>query len=113
MAVSGKKAAPARRKALQLSDERFRALIQHSADAIQLISADAKILYSSDSSRRKLEYKPDEILGDGRAPHLPLHDLRLSMVRFTALLQKPGGPDTHAYRVRNKDGCPILREATG
>src|SRR5690348_932825 len=107
MAVSGKKSAPARRKALQQNDERFRALIQHSADAIQLISADAKILYSSDSAERVLGYKPEEILGDGPAQHLHPDDLPLFMERFTALLQNPGGQDTLEYRVRHKDGSWI------
>jgi len=45
-------------EALKQSEERFRALIQHSADAIQLISAEGQVLYSSDSIERVLGYKP-------------------------------------------------------
>src|SRR5579883_1050182 len=104
MAVYSKKTAAERQKALKQSEERFRALIQRSTDAIQLISADAKILYSSDSVEHVLGYKPEEIQGDGPAAHLHPDDLPLFMERFTALLQKPGGQDTLEYRVRHKNG---------
>src|SRR5690348_15521543 len=113
MTVSGKKAAGTHLKALQQGEERFRALIQRSADAIQLISADAKILYSSDSVEHVLGYKPDEIQGDGPAAHLHPDDLPLFMERFTALLQKPGGQDSLVYRVRHKNGSWVWIEATG
>lgn len=111
MTVSDKKAAHL--KALQQSEERFRALIQRSADAIQLISADGKILYSSDSVEHVLGYRPEEIEGDGPAAHLHPDDLALFMERFTALLQTPGGQDSLAYRVRHKNGSWVWIEATG
>ena len=113
MAVYSKKTAAEKQKALKQSEERFRALIQRSADAIQLISADAKILYSSDSVEHVLGYKPEEIQGDGPAAHLHPDDLPLFMERFTALLQKPGGQDTLEYRVRHKNGSWAWIEATG
>lgn len=113
MTVSGKKAAAEHLKALQQSEERFRALIQRSADGIQLISADGKILYSSDSVEHVLGYKPEEIQGDGPAAHLHPDDLPLFMERFTALLQTPGGQDSLVYRVRHKNGSWVWIEATG
>ncbi len=115
MAVSGKKAAAEteKQKALKQSEARFRALIQRSADAIQLISADAKILYSSDSVEHVLGYTPEEIQGDGPAAHLHPDDLPLFMERFTALLQTPGGQDSLEYRVRHKNGSWVWIEATG
>src|SRR5690242_4761054 len=115
MAVSGKKAAAEteKQKVLKESEERFRALIQRSTDAIQLISADAKILYSSDSVEHVLGYKPEEIQGDGPAARLHPDDLPIFMERFTALLQKPGGQDSLVYRVRHKNGSWVWIEATG
>lgn len=113
MTVSDKKAAAEHLKALQQSEERFRALIQRSADGIQLISADGKILYSSDSVEHVLGYKPEEIQGDGPAAHLHPDDLPLFMERFTALLQTPGGQDSLVYRVRHKNGSWVWIEATG
>lgn len=98
---------------LQRSEERFRALIQQSADAIQLISAEGRILYSSDSVERVLGYKPEEILGDGPESHIHPDDLPGFMEKFRKLLQVPGGRDTHVYRVRHKNGTWVWIEATG
>src|SRR5579885_1693762 len=67
---------------LRQSDERFRALIQHSADAIQLLSADGTVLYSSDSVERVLGYKPEEIQGTNAAPYLHPDDLPRFMEKF-------------------------------
>ena len=50
-------------KAFKQSEERFRTLIQFSADAIQLISAGGHVLYSSDSVEHVLGYKPEELQG--------------------------------------------------
>jgi len=48
---------------LKQNEEPFRALIQYSADAIQLISAEEHVLYSSDFVERVLGYKPEELQG--------------------------------------------------
>jgi PAS domain S-box-containing protein len=116
MAVRSKKdtaAATESRKALKRSEERFRALIQHSADAIQLISAEGNILYSSDSVERVLGYKPEEIQGTGPAAYLHPDDLPRFIEHFTSLLQKPGEQVTLEYRVKHKNGSWAWIEATG
>ncbi len=115
MAVYSKKttATTEHQKALKRSEERFRALIQHSADAIQLLSAEGNVLYSSDSVERVLGYKPEEIQGAGSAPFLHPDDLPLFMDRFTSLLQTPGGQVTLEYRVKHKNGSWVWIEATG
>jgi len=100
-------------KALKQNEERFRALIQHSADAIQLLSAEGIVLYSSDSVERVLGYKPEEIQGVEAAPYLHPGDLPLFLERFTSLLQTPGGQVTLEYRVKHKNGSWVWIEATG
>ncbi len=95
------------------TDERFRALIQHSADAIQLISAEGVILYSSDSVERVLGYKPEEIQGTSAAPYLHPDDFPRFMEKFGALLMTPGGQVTLEYRVKHKNGSWVWVEATG
>src|SRR5437763_2456275 len=101
MAVHSKKgkATAEQQEALKQSEERFRALIQHSADAIQLLSAEGKVLYSSDSVERVLGYKPEEIQEAGAAAYLHPDDLPLFLEQFTSLLQKPGGQVSLQYRV--------------
>ena len=115
MAVYDKKASATteHQKALEQSEERFHALIQHSADAIQLISAEGHVLYSSDSVERVLGYKPEEIQGAGAAPYLHPDDLPYFLEQFTSLLQTPGGQVTLEYRVRHKNGSWVWIEATG
>ena len=98
---------------LRQSEERFRALIQQSADAIQLLSAEGKILYSSDSVERVLGYTPEEIQGMGAEPYLHPDDFPLFMEKFAMLLQEPGGRTTLEYRVRHKNGSWVWVEATG
>jgi PAS domain S-box-containing protein len=50
-------------EALRRSEERFRALIENSADAISLAGADGRILYVSPCIRQILGYAPEELVG--------------------------------------------------
>jgi len=98
---------------LRLSEHRLRALTEQSADAIQLLSAEGKILYSSDSVERVLGYKPEEIQGAGADPYIHPDDFPYFMEKFTSLLQTPGGQETLEYRVKHKNGSWVWIEATG
>jgi PAS domain S-box-containing protein len=98
---------------LRQSEERFRALIQQSADAIQLLSAEGKVLYSSDSVERVLGYKPEELQGAVPEDHIHPDDFPGFMEKFRKLLQMPGGRDSHVYRVQHKNGSWVWIEATG
>src|SRR5215510_10337447 len=42
---------------------RFRALTEHSSDAVTLVRPDGTIVYRSPSAGRVLGYEPDELLG--------------------------------------------------
>ncbi|MBX7256342.1 MAG: PAS domain S-box protein [Candidatus Hydrogenedentes bacterium] len=50
-------------KALEVSDERFRALLQHSSDVIALFDGNGIVSYISPSVQRVLGYDPEAILG--------------------------------------------------
>ena len=100
-------------EALEQSEERFRALIQYSADAIQLISAEGHVLYSSDSVENVLGYKPEEIQGASPEGFIHPDDLSFFMEQFLSLLQKPGEQVTLEYRVKHKNGSWVWIEATG
>ncbi len=99
--------------ALQQSEERFRTLIQYSADVIQLISAEGHVLYSSDSIERVLGYKPEELQGASPQGFIHPDDLPFFMEKFLILLQMPGGQVTIEYRVKHKNGSWVWIEATG
>jgi PAS domain S-box-containing protein len=99
--------------ALKQREERFRALIQYSADAIQLISAEGKVLYSSDSVERVLGYKPEELQGAIPEGFIHPDDLPFFMEQFLSLLQKPREQVTLEYRVKHKNGSWVWIEVTG
>ena len=100
-------------EALQQSEERFRTLIQYSADVIQLISAEGHVLYSSDSVKRVLGYEPEELQGASPNGFIHPDDLPFFMEKFLALLQMPGEQITIEYRVKHKNGSWVWIEATG
>lgn len=94
-------------------EQRFRTLIEQSADAIQLISAEGKVLYSSDSVKHVTGFTPDEIKGQTPATRLHPDDLPLFQARFKQLLKHPDKPQTLRYRVKHKNGQWVWLETTG
>lgn len=97
---------------LKRSEERFRTLIQQSADAIQLLNKNGEIMYTSDSIKRVLGYTPSEIRGQNALPYLHPEDLPRFMEAFQKLLKLPGGEASLTYRVRHKNGSWQWIEAT-
>ncbi len=98
---------------LRQSEERFRTLIEKSTDAIQLISAEGKVMYTSDSIIQILGYTPEEILGSTGEPYLHPDDAQRFYQVFSKLLEKPGNQVTLEYRVKHKNGSWVWLEATG
>jgi PAS domain S-box-containing protein len=91
----------------------FRALIEHSFDALALIGADGIILYASPSTTRILGYAPGELIG--RHALEPLHpdDLPRMAELLAQLVQSPGRSSTAPCRYRHKDGSWRWIEGTG
>lgn len=87
------------------SEERFRALIENSADAIGLLTAQGTFLYASPSTQRVLGYLPEELIGRNAFREL-VHPDDLEQIRhvFAAILQKPGKSFSCECRLRHKDG---------
>lgn len=98
---------------LKQSEERFRTLIEKSTDAIQLVTAEGKILYSSDSIKNVLGYSPEEFIGKEVLPHLHPDDTAYFLKEFSKLLKNPGGQISLEYRVRHKNGSWAWLEVTG
>ncbi len=83
---------------------RFRAIVEHSWDAILLLGPGGIIQYASPSATHLLGYPPGAF--DGRSafefPHPD--DLRRTKELFAQLLQSPGSTMTGTYRYRHSDG---------
>ncbi len=89
---------------LEHSEERFRTLIEKSADAVQMVSAEGTILYTSESIRNVLGYSPQELLKNGVSPYLHPDDKEYFFSEFTDLVRNPGMQKTLQYRVKHKNG---------
>jgi PAS domain S-box-containing protein len=99
--------------ALRQSEERFRTLIEQSADAIQLVDGQGKMFYSSDSVERVVGYTPAELLKKNVEEFIHPEDFPYFSERFVWLVQNPGKQINIEYRVKHKNGSWVWLEATG
>ncbi len=98
---------------MQESEERFRTLIEKSADAVQLVSPEGEILFSSDSVKNVLGYTPDELAHEGVTPYLHPEDREYFFKNFNDLIQHPGKQVLMQYRAKHKDGSWAWLETVG
>ncbi|HLL61201.1 MAG TPA: PAS domain S-box protein [Candidatus Nitrosocosmicus sp.] len=101
------------RKKAEEEEIRFKTLIEKSTDAIQLVSPEGKILYSSYSIKNVLGYTPEELSGQGVAPYLHPDDILYFNKQLQKLLKKPLSQITLEYRVKHKDGSWAWLETIG
>src|SRR5579859_2334748 len=95
------------------SDRRFRALIEHSSDAIALLTQEGTFTYASPSSERVTGYPVVELIGMNAFTLLYADDLESVQQKFGALLERPGDFITLEYRIRRKNGSWRWMEGTG
>jgi PAS domain S-box-containing protein len=99
--------------ALQDSEERFRALIERSYEAIALINADGAILYASPSTTRMLGYGLDEFVGHSALEFLHQDDLPHTTQIFAPVVADPGSSAIAHFRLRHQDGSWRWMEGVG
>jgi len=90
--------------ALRASEERFRALVENSSDALLLIDAEARVTYISPSSARHLGWNPEQIVGRSVFDFLHPDDRDLAGHRMAEALARPGGLVTAELRFLHADG---------
>jgi PAS domain S-box-containing protein len=91
-------------RALESLAERFRKLVEHSADAIVVSSLDGVVSYASPSIERILGYTPQEMIGAGSFPYTHPDDLATIKAAAASLKEAPDGEVSVRSRVRHKDG---------
>ena len=90
--------------ALETSEKRFRALIEHSWDAVALFSADGRVLYASPATTRVLGYEIDNFVGHSAFEFIHPDDHPFVIGRIQGALEQPGANiDVHA-RVKHANG---------
>jgi len=90
--------------ALSHNEVRFRKLVEHSADAITLFSAEGTILYGTPASTRILGVGPEELSGRSVFELVHPEDRQGLAERLTAALRHPGEPVAVEARARHRDG---------
>src|SRR2546422_6298269 len=78
--------------ALRESEERFRALVEYSSDAIALVDAQGVTTYTSRTATRLLGYAAEEFVGRGGFDLLHPDDVERARHLFEELLAQPGVP---------------------
>jgi two-component system, cell cycle sensor histidine kinase and response regulator CckA len=95
------------------SENRFRALIEKSSDAIQVLGVDGRVSFWSQSSAEVLGWTSEEALG--RLAVEFIHEV--DRPRFGAALEKlisnAGSTERETFRFQHKDGCWRHLEVVG
>ena len=95
-----------------ISDERFRALIEKSSDAIALVTPKGKVTYASPATKGLMGYTPEELKKLTNPFKLaPPDDRKFVTKLFEKLLKKPGSTEHAVYRVLHKNGKHIWIES--
>lgn len=89
---------------LQISEGRFRAMIERSADGIAMIDLKGRLTYSSGTVLKLLGYSPDELNEKEILEFIHPEDWQMIKAELGALLQTPGGYAERELRFRHRDG---------
>jgi PAS domain S-box-containing protein len=92
------------RRQLMESEARFRALVEHSYDAIALVGPDFTALYNSRSVERVSGFTPEELFGKRMDDFAHPDDMPAIRERFVECFTHPGRAVPIEFRFRHKDG---------
>jgi diguanylate cyclase (GGDEF)-like protein/PAS domain S-box-containing protein len=98
---------------LRSSEERFRAMVQNSHEAITIVGADGTILWESPGITAVLGYAPDERVGTNGLDYLHPDEIAEVGGILADLVTEPGGTRRIEVRARHRDGSWRWCEATG
>lgn len=99
-------------EALRASETRFRALIENSYDAVELLALDGTILYASPAIVHTGGRTPEEVVGHKAFEWSHPDDLANLNEAFGTYLAEPGTSQRVESRYRHKDGSWRWAEAT-
>ena len=90
--------------ALNLSEERFRVLIEQGADVVVMLDAAGTLTWASPSLRRVLGYEPAEVIGRNVTSLIHPDDEARARAQFLHVMQEPGRNASAEFRSCHKDG---------
>lgn len=92
-------------EALRQQEARFRALIEHSTEAIALLTAHGMITYASPSTRQVTGYTPADMEGRSGLSFVHLDDVPQMRDIFLSMREQPGASTSLVGRVRTREGA--------
>ena len=98
---------------LRASEQRFRALVEHSSDVITLLGPDGAVIYASQSTQPVLGYGATENVGRSAFELVHPDDRADALELFGELMQRPGHLVKTELRALHKDGSWRRLEAVG
>src|SRR5881396_208298 len=98
---------------LRASEQRFRALVEHSSDVITLLAPDGTVIYASPSTQPVLGYGATENVGRSAFELVHPDDRADALELFGELMQRPGHLVKTELRALHKDGSWRRLEAVG
>lgn len=100
--------------AVRTEKERFRALIEHAADVIIVVSAEGVVRYASPSAQSAFGVLPDVLVGRSLLTETHPEDRERLDSALRAVLGRPGEMvERTEFRIRHADGSWRWMEATG
>ncbi len=99
--------------ALRASEERFRALVENSSDALLLVDAEGRVIYLTPSSQRHLGWEPDQMLGRSIFDFIHADDREEVGIKLMEMIDNAGRPVSHEVRFRHADGLYRIMETVG
>jgi hypothetical protein len=90
--------------ALDTSEERYRLLVENSADMICLLDGEGRITFASPSVTRVLGYPPDQVAGRRMRDYVHDDDVRILASALDAALAHGSTPLVTGLRFRHRDG---------
>lgn len=97
-------------EALREREERFKALIENSSDAITLLDAEGKTIYDSPAAPGMLGYGPDDWIGRNVFELLHPDDSTRTLGLYQDLIVTPGKRVNTVFRVHHKNGSWVWLE---
>jgi diguanylate cyclase (GGDEF)-like protein/PAS domain S-box-containing protein len=91
-------------EALRTSEERFRALVQHSYDALVVTDADIVASWVSPAFETMFGYEPAELVGVRGIDHVHPDDLSAVRAAGPQLFGEAGARTTSTFRMRHRSG---------
>jgi PAS domain S-box-containing protein len=99
--------------ALRASEERFRALVENSSDALLLIDAEGRVKYMTPSSVRHLGWAPEQLMGRSVFDFMHPDDADRVGARIRGAVDLPGASLAGEVRFHHADGTWRIMEGVG